>query len=142
MRQINAPLSSTAAPAIASPQSPPDAPQSAHIGSASALFSASQPHSHSSWIADTGASAHMTFNHHWMRNLTPHCIPIVLADGSVLYSEGIGTVRFNSVVDGQERSSLEFTNVLYVPSLSSNLFSVLYLTMHRLFTIFMSETEV
>jgi hypothetical protein len=30
---------------------------------------------------------------------------------------------------------LEFTNVLYVPSLSSNLFSVLYLTMHRPFTI-------
>ena len=30
---------------------------------------------------------------------------------------------------------LEFTNVLYVPSLSTNLFSVLYLTMHRHFTV-------
>jgi hypothetical protein len=29
---------------------------------------------------------------------------------------------------------LEFTNVLYVPTLSSNLLSVLYLTIHRSFT--------
>jgi len=31
---------------------------------------------------------------------------------------------------------LELTNVLYVPSLSNNLFSVLYLTMHCHFTVF------
>jgi hypothetical protein len=47
--------------------------------------------------------------------------PIRLADGSVLYSEGVGSVHFNPVVDGQEMAPLEFTNVLYVPSLSSNL---------------------
>jgi hypothetical protein len=34
---------------------------------------------------------------------------------------------------------LEFTNVLYVPSLSSNLFSILYLTMHCSFTIFIKR---
>ena len=67
--------------------------------------------------------------------MTPHRIPIRLADGSVVYSEGIGTVQFSPVVHGQEMAKLEFTNVLYVPSLSSNLFSVLYLTMHRSFTI-------
>ena len=131
MRQMSPPSSSTAAPASTSTQPAPDAPQSASIAlSASALFSTSNPDSHTSWNADTGASAHMTFNRHWMRNLSPHRIPIKLADGSVLYSEGIGTVRFNPVVRGQEMASLEFTNVLYVPSLSSNLFSVLYLTMH------------
>jgi len=53
----------------------------------------------------------------------------------VIYSEGIGTVQFVPVVHGQELPSLEFTNVLYVPMLSSNLFSVLYLTMHRCFSI-------
>ena len=49
------------------------------------------------------------------------CIPICLADGSVVYSEGVGTVQFSPVVHGQEMVKLEFTNVLYVPSLSSNL---------------------
>ena len=55
--------------------------------------------------------------------MTAHRIPICLADGSVVYSEEIGTVQFTPVVNGQEMVPLEFTNVLYVPSLSSNLFS-------------------
>ena len=91
--------------------------------------------SQSSWNADTGASAHMTFNRHWMRHMTPHHIPIRLADGSVVYSEGIGSVRFIPAIEGQEMCPLEFTNVLYVPSLSTNLFSVLYLSMYRHFTV-------
>jgi GAG-pre-integrase domain len=65
----------------------------------------------------------------------PHRIPIRLADRSVLYSEGVGSVHFNPVVNGQKMSPLEFTNVLYVPSLSSNLFSVLYLTTYRSVTV-------
>ena len=84
----------------------------------------------------TGASAaHMTFNRHWMRNLKPHRVQIRLADGSVVYSEGVGSVRFNPVINGQEMAPLEFTNVLYVPALCTNLFSVLYLTLHRRFTV-------
>ena len=74
MCQMSLPLSSTAAPASTTsqptPQAIPNAPQSAYIASASALFSASSPDSHfSSWNADTGASAHMTFNQHWMCNM-------------------------------------------------------------------------
>jgi hypothetical protein len=65
-----------------------------------------------------------------MRNLAPYRIPIRLADGSMIYSEGIRSVQFTAVVHGQEMIPLEFSNVLYVPSLSSNLLSVLYLTMH------------
>jgi hypothetical protein len=140
MRQLTPNSSTTAASASTSlqnaPQPVPNAPQSAYIASASALFSAESSEAHiSSWVADTGASAHMTFNRHWMRNLTKYRIPIRLADGSVIYSEGIGSVQFVPVVHGQELPSLEFTNVLYVPMLSSNLFSVLYLTMHRCFSI-------
>src|SRR6266704_4478072 len=92
--------------------------------STSAFFSAFQAEAHTSWNADTGASAHMTFNRHWMRNLKPHSVQIRLADGSVVYSEGVGSVRFNPVVNGQEMAPLEFSNVLYVPALCSNLFSV------------------
>src|SRR6266850_2477365 len=139
MRQISLSSPATAAPASTSPQTAahavPEAPQSASIASASAHSSVTSPDAHiSSWIADTGASAHMTFNRHWMRNMTPHRIPIRLADGSVIHSEGIGSVQFTAVVHGQEMIPLEFTNVLYVPTLSSNLLSVLYLTMHRSFT--------
>jgi len=139
MRQIPTPSSSQAAPASSSPQATPQAsssaPQSAHIASASALFSATQFESNSSWNADTGASAHMTFNRHWMRRMTPHRIPIHLADGSVLHSEGIGSVQFIPVVNGQEMAPVEFTNVLYVPNLTNNLLSVLYITMHRHFSV-------
>jgi len=138
--QMSLPSSSTAAPASTTPQPAPqaisDTFQSAYTTLASALFSASSPDSHfSSWNADTGTSAYMTFNWHWMHNMILHCISIHLADGSVVYSEGIGTVQFSPVVHGQEMVKLEFTNVLYVPSLSSNLLSVLYLTMYHSSTI-------
>jgi hypothetical protein len=67
MRQITSPSSSSAAPASTDSQAIPAAPQSASVASASALFSAT-PYldSHSSWNIDTGTSAHMTFNHHWV----------------------------------------------------------------------------
>ena len=103
MRQIPSLSSSSAAPASIISQSTPDAPQSASIASASALLSTASPDAHiSSWNADTGASAHMTFNRHWIHHMTPHRIPIRLADGSVVYSEGIGNVQFAPVVNGQE----------------------------------------
>jgi hypothetical protein len=144
MCQISTSSPLTASPASTMPQSAtptvPHAPQSVSIASASALISAGSPDTHiSSWIADTGASAHMAFNRHWMRNMTPHRIPICLADGSVIQSEGIGSVQFTAVMHGQEMIPLEFSNVLYVPTLSSNLLSVLYLTMHRSFTTFIEK---
>src|SRR6266571_5135970 len=82
--------------------------------STSAFFSAPQSEAHTSWNADTGASAHMTFNRHWICNLKPYQVQIRLADGSVVYSEGVGSVHFNPVVNGQEMPPLQFSNVLYV----------------------------
>ena len=73
--------------------------------------------------------------------MTLHRIPIRLADGSMVYSEGIGMVQFTPVVNGQEVAPLEFTNVPYVPTLSSDLFSVVYLTMNCSFTI-LTERDV
>ena len=137
MCQHNLPLSPTASPASTSSQDVPSPPQSTSVASASALSSsASQPHSDSSWNADTGASAHMTCHCHWMRNLKPYRVQIRLADGSVVYSEGVGSVRFNPVINGQEMAPLEFSNVLYVPALCSNLFPVLYLTLHHSASLF------
>jgi hypothetical protein len=74
-----------------------------------------QHNTHTTWNADTGASAHMTPNHHWLHNYTPHCVPIKLADGSIVYSEGVGCVLFILVIQGKEMKVVEFTKVLHVP---------------------------
>lgn len=63
-----------------------------------------------------------------MRNLEPNHVQIRMADGSVVYSEGAGSVQFNPVVNGREMAPPELTNVLYVPALCSNLHSALYIT--------------
>ncbi len=123
--------------ASASPlsQPPSEVSHSASSASPAALSFVLKVESHLSWNADTGATAHMTFNHHWMRNLKPHRVPIRIANGLVVYSEGVGSVRFNPIVNGQEMPPLEFTDVLYVPALCSNLFYVLFLTLHHHFTV-------
>jgi len=87
------------------------------------------------WIADTGATSHMTTHRHWVRNYTQFCIPIKLADSSVIYSAGVGTVVFNPVVKGKSLQSVEFTRVLHVPQLRNNLLSCLYLTRNKGFHI-------
>ncbi|KAI0038452.1 hypothetical protein FA95DRAFT_1505672, partial [Auriscalpium vulgare] len=42
------------------------------------------------WNADTGATFHMTPHQHWLRNYTPLCLPIRLADHTCVYSAGVG----------------------------------------------------
>ena len=78
------------------------------------------------WNADTVASSHMTPHHHWLRNYKLCCIEVKLADGSSIYSEGIDSVLFKPVINGSPAQQVEFTNVLHVPALRSNLFSVLF----------------
>ena len=110
-------------------QSTPSTPQSVNVATACALSSVIQSQSHSSWNADTGASAHMTSNCHCMCHMTPYCIPVRLADGSVLYSEGIGSVRFIPEVNGCQMAPLEFSNVLRNTShLYSLIFSLSYIS--------------
>jgi len=90
---------------------------------------------YTSWNTDTGASSHMTPHRHWLRNYKPCHIEVKLADGSSIYSEGIGSVLFKPIINGSPAQQFEFTNVLHVPALRSNLFSVLFLSMHRNFMI-------
>jgi hypothetical protein len=37
------------------------------------------------WNADTGATSHMTPHCHWLCNYAPRCIPIKLANNSIVY---------------------------------------------------------
>ena len=52
--------------------------------------------SNEKWLADTGATLHMTPHRHWFSSYTPHVIPITCANGQSIYSAGKGTVRFLS----------------------------------------------
>jgi len=87
------------------------------------------------WLADTGATSHMTPHRHWVHNYTPLHIPIRLADNRVICSSGVGTVVFNPVIDGKRLQTLEFRKVLHVPGLENSLFLCLYLTKHKGFEI-------
>jgi hypothetical protein len=72
----------------------------------------------------------MTPHRHWVRNYTPYRVPIKLADNTIVYSAGVGFVRFKPVMGGKETKTVDFTRVLHVPDLRNNLLAVLYLTRH------------
>jgi hypothetical protein len=94
------------------------------------------------WNADTGATSHITPHRHWVQNYTPLCIPIQLADNTVIYSARVGTVLFNLVIRGKPSRAVEFTRVLHVPQLRNNLLSCLYLTRHKGFEIHISSNTM
>ena len=94
------------------------------------------------WIADTGASSHMTPHRHWLRDYTPLRVPIHLADNTVIYSKGVGNVVFNPTMYGKVMRSVEFTRVLHVPALQNNLLSVLYLSRQRGIDILISSAKL
>src|SRR5258707_14805248 len=82
----------------------------------------------------------MTPHCHWLRNYRPHRTPVRLANNSIVYSSGIGSVLFTPEVEGQKKCSVEFTNVLHVPDLCNNLLSVLYLTRYKQFSVVILRT--
>ena len=84
----------------------------------------------------------MTPHRHWMRNYVPKRVPIKLADNKTVYSAEEGTVVFNPIVNGQAVRPLEFSRVLHVPDLRNNLFSVLFLTRHKGFTVSIDSTKM
>jgi hypothetical protein len=47
------------------------------------------------WIANTGATSHMTSHRHWIQNYSPLTVPVRLADNTIVYSAGVGTVVLN-----------------------------------------------
>jgi len=77
----------------------------------------------------------MTPHRHWIRNFVPHHIEIKVANGSSIFSQGRGSVFFAPTKDGKTQPYVEFTDVLYVPDLRNNLFSVLHLSSYKGFTI-------
>ena len=83
------------------------------------------------WNPDTGATSHMTPHRHWFHTYTPMCVPIRLADNTIIYSAGVGATRFEPVLDGKKGRVIEFSRCLHVPKLRNNLLSVLHLTRQK-----------
>src|ERR671929_620035 len=94
------------------------------------------------WNTDTGATSHMTPHRSWIRNYTPYKVPIKLADSRVIYSEGVGSVLFRPIINGQIHRDVEFSRVLHVPALRNNLLAVLYLTKHKSFDVHISGDNI
>jgi hypothetical protein len=126
-----------ATPSSSSP-SPPDSAKGTELAASASVCLAGSPDTHADahWIADTGATSHMSPRRSWFTKLEPLAIPIRVAIDHVVYSEGVGSV----VLEPADKSlrPVLLSRVLYVPALQNNLLSVLHLVAnHR----FRSETE-
>ena len=94
------------------------------------------------WNTDTGTTSHMTPHQNWIRDYVPYRVPIRLADHRVIYSAGVGHVKFRPVVDGREIRDVVFTRVLHVPALRNNLLAVLYLTKYKNIDVHISRNKM
>ena len=89
-------------------------------------FSPLQTNANFNWNTDSGTTFHMAPHAHWICSYRPFQTPIHLANNLIVYSAGIGSVVFGLVIGGKERRVVEFTRVLHVPDLRTNLLSILY----------------
>jgi len=77
------------------------------------------------WIADSGAMSHMTFSKEGMKNLKEDTTRVVMGDGQTMSGKYHGDLDLYPVSkQGILLPKITLTNVLYVPELSYNLFSI------------------
>ena len=78
-----------------------------------------------SWLVDSGASRHMTKDLRLLIGFQEFKIPqkVGLGDGSTVEAVGVGDVNVNMKFEGLNKQATLY-NVLYVPKLTHNLFSV------------------
>jgi len=78
------------------------------------------------WLADSGASHHMSMNRSWFCNFEPiteNRIAITVGNNNVVYAKGRGSVQVVAHV-GNKIFEHCLVNVLYVPEIRCNLFSL------------------
>ena len=78
------------------------------------------------WLIDSGASSHMTKEKHVLMNFQEFDEPenVALGDGRVVKALGSRCVQMNMMFPANEPKKAVLYNVLYVPKLTCNLFSV------------------
>lgn len=89
------------------------------------------------WISDSGASAHMSNNAAWFTDYRKSAIEryVTVGDGKKLRVSGSGTIGIESLVNGVWQAN-KMTNVLHVPELATNLFSIGAAAEKRITTVF------
>ncbi|RWS00242.1 Retrovirus-related Pol polyprotein from transposon TNT 1-94-like protein, partial [Dinothrombium tinctorium] len=77
------------------------------------------------WIADSGASEHISFHKEWLQDFKPIETKreLRIANNKVINVEGVGNI-LATVFDGKRWSNATIYNVLYVPESGVNLFSI------------------
>ena len=93
-------------------------------------FRRPKPTANDPWNPDTGASSTMTYILQWMCNTVDIWIPVELANNEIVHATKRGQVWFQPVVNGRTMHTIIFDNVLYIPDLQNNLFSVLSVVRH------------
>ena len=95
----------------------------------------------STWIIDSGASAHMSCRRHFYSTYEKINPPRRVWMGNNQYIEaiGIGTIGVTLDIGGGKSAEAVFTKVLHVPELNGNLLSVPELTFGGLSTLFRSD---
>lgn len=103
--------------------------KTAYVCDVSSLYSASTDEDQNVWICDSGATAHMTNQRAWFKNIEALKEPMAIkvANNKIIAADGIGTIEIQAFVQG-EWCDRQMYNVLYVPELKRSLFSVGVLT--------------
>lgn len=80
----------------------------------------------SRWLIDSGATSHMTWDKSVLRDYHQFDKPqrVGLGDGRPVNAEGYGSVKLITCLDNGTSGSTQMSRVLYVPDLTTNLFSV------------------
>ena len=78
------------------------------------------------WLVDSGASSHMTPKREYFSEYKVFSTPekVALGDGRVVEAVGVGTVRLTMLFKVSNSKNAVMYDVLHVPKLSCNLFSV------------------
>ena len=84
------------------------------------------PSSKEKWLLDSGASSHMTRNRDLFIEYEDLKTSenVGVGDGRVLTAVGIGSIKLDMILLPGDLNTVTLTNVLYVPDLACNLFSV------------------
>lgn len=94
------------------------------------------------WIIDSGASCHMTYRREWLTDYRPITEEVVsLSDDMQCAVSGKGTVNIKKLINGQW-SKARIENVLHVPQIKKNLFSVGASAKKGFCTIFNEQTVI
>ena len=94
-------------------------PSTQEIAGVASTFLSHELHPADVWLCDSGASSSMSSNRSAFSSLRPDRRPVRLADGKVIYSSGIGSIRFLSNCG----YITTIRDVLFVPPLAVNLFA-------------------